>query len=42
MPTQENDLIDVVIGGHRAVESVFVQLEDRTGDPEHRRRSPIT
>lgn len=37
MATEEKDLIDVIVGDHRAVESVFVELEDRTVPPEHRR-----
>jgi hemerythrin superfamily protein len=32
------DLIDVLVTDHRAVESLFAELETGTGDPEHRKR----
>lgn len=31
------DLVSVIVEDHRAVEGVFVELEARTGTPEHRR-----
>lgn len=33
----KNDLVSVVVADHRAVESVFKELESHSGSPEHRR-----
>lgn len=36
--TQQSDLIEVITADHRAVESVFRELESHEGSPDHRRQ----
>lgn len=37
MATENTDLISVIVSDHRAVQSVFAELESHNGTPEHRR-----
>ncbi|MFG1801757.1 hemerythrin domain-containing protein [Micromonospora carbonacea] len=34
----DQDVVDVLVAGHREVEAIFVELEGRQGAPEHRRQ----